>query len=825
MFEKSEAVSKKGMSELELCSIIEAQEKRALGYGRGELAQQRADALRHYNGEPLGNEIEGRSQVRTSEVFDTIEWILPSLLKIFTASDKAVEFGAERQSDEKGAKQSTLACNYVFYRQNQGFSTLYTFFKDALLEKNGYVEVYYDKSKRIRKESYQGLSQQQLTMLVSEPKVELLAATSYPDPTFPAPDPMAAAVGGAMQAPVQVPQLYDVKIQVEEEYGRVRIESVAPEEMLIDVSHKSVDLADCNFTARVFQKTISELEELGYDTSELVTTSGDDAEESTSQEYLARKQYNEELNYSDSDNEDRTMRKVWVTKAFIRTDFDGDGIAELRRVVKVGKVILENEEADVVPFASCTPIIQTHRHIGKSVAEIVMELEKIATTLTRQMLDNVYLTNAPRTAVQSTPEGAPMANLDDLLTVRPGGVVRYWGSQAPQPLEIPFMGQYGIQALEYMNTVKENRTGVTRYNQGVNADSLNKTAHGISQIMNASQQRIELIARVFAETGVKQIFKLIQHCLMTYHNKPMIVRLTDDYEEVDPREWSEGYDMVINVGLGTGDKQMMLEHLKAIADAQFQLIQTGLNIVTPKNIYNAQAKIAENAGFKSVEQFWTDPELKDGPPKPQAPPAPDPAVIAEQNKAQLEQAKLQQADQHKAMEAQQTAQLEQMKLVAAQQTEQLKIEAEKQLEAMRLQFEQWKVRAEIEGKVVVAQIGANASLEQAHVSAESKAVGELSDTGEKAEKPEGPSKRPMDTFTDLLLQKLQPTLAEHSQKIAEQGRGVAQIAQALSDVAGRVQCMGGKDVVQMVRLKGPDGRLAGVKRIHADGTTSEVAVQ
>jgi len=823
MFEQQSATKKKGgMGDLELCSIIEAQEKRALGYGDGELSKQRADALKYYNGEPYGNEVEGRSQVITTEVFDTVEWILPSLLRIFTASDKAVEFTPERASDEKGAKQATLAANYVFYRQNPGFTALYTFFKDALLEKNGYVEVYYDKSKRIRKESYQGLSQQQLTMLVSDPKVELLAATSYPDPTFPAVDPMAGAVGQAMQAPPQVPSLYDVKIQIEEDYGKVCIENVAPEEMLVDVSHKDIDLSNCNFTARRFQKTISELEELGYDTSKIVTTSAEGSEVETSAEFLTRKLYNEERLYTDSDTEDRSMRKVWVTKAFIRVDYDGDGVAELRRVVKVGKVVLENEEADVVPFASCTPIIQTHRHIGKSVAEIVMELQKIATTLTRQMLDNVYLTNAPRMAVQSTPEGAPLANLDDLLTVRPGGIVRHWGTTPPTPLEIPFMGQYGIQALEYMKTVQENRTGVTRYNQGVDANSLNKTAHGISQIMSASQQRIELIARIFAETGVKQIFKLIQHCLMTYHNKPMIVRLTDDYEEVDPREWSESYDMVINVGLGTGDKDQQLQHLMAMAQAQFQFLQMGAPIVTMENVYNTQAKIAENAGFKSVEQFWTDP--KNAPPPNQNQP-PDPALVAEQNKMQVEQAKMQQEDQHKALEAQQTAQLEQMKAVAAQQTEQMRLQAEQQLEAMRLEFERWKVQAEIEGKVVVAQIGANASLEQAHVSAESKAVGELSDTGEKAETPEGPRKRPMDTFTDLLLQKLQPTLAEHSQKIAEQGQGVAQIAQALSDVAGRVQGMGGKDVVQMVRLKGPDGRLAGVKRIHKDGTTSEVAVQ
>lgn len=739
----------KAMGDLELVSIIEAQEKRALGYGDGELSHQRADALKFYNGEPLGNEVEGRSQVRTSEVFNTVEWLLPSLLQIFTSSDKAVEFEPERPNDEEGAKQSTTACNYVFYRQNNGVIIMHTFFKDALLEKNGYVEVYYDKSERTRKESYKGLSREQLIQLVNDEGVELLEATSYPDPTYQPqpmegmqPDPMAAGVADAV-----APELYDVRVSVTGQQGKVCIENVAPEEMLIETSHKDVDLANCNFVERRFQKTISELEELGYDTDEIVATLEDTSVVQTSAEFLARQQYDEEKLYTDEDTEDPTMRKVWVRKTFIRVDYDGDGVAELRRVVSVGKTILENEETDVIPFASCTPIIQPHRHIGKSMADVTMELEKINTTLTRQILDNIYLTNSPRIVIQSTPEGAPMANLDDLLTVRPGGVVRHWGSQAPAPLTVPFMGQYGIQALEYMNTVLESRTGVTKYNQGLDANSLNKTAHGISQIMTASQQRTQLIARVFAE-GVKQIFKLIQHCLMTYQDKAMIIRLTDGFIEVDPRSWSDGYDMTINVGLGTGDKDQQLAHLMKIAEAQFQYLQLGAPIVTMENVYTTQTKLIENAGFKNVEDFWTDP--KNAQPQEKKP---DPAMQAEQAKMQLEGAKMQQSaqmEQQKAqmqaqaeqMKAQQTVQLEQMKmqaaqqseamrvqsdqqieaarLQAAQQTEQIKAQSAAQLEAARIEFDRWKAQLEAETKITVAQISAHASLNKAGIDAQTK---------------------------------------------------------------------------------------------------------
>jgi hypothetical protein len=727
MFESKSPAKSKGMTDLELLAIVDAQEKRSLGYGDGELSKQRSEAIKRYNGELYGDEVVGQSSVLTSEVFDTVEWILPSLLRIFTASDKAVEFAPETPEDEKGAKQSTLAANYVFYRQNPGFTILYSFFKDALIEKNGYVEVYYDKSERTKKESYQGLSQGQLTQLVSTPGVELLEADEYPDPSFQQqPDPMAAGVGMAMQTPIQPPMLYDCKISVTEPYGKVCIENIAPEEMLVDVAHKDVDLQNCNFSARRFQRTISDLDAAGYDTTKIVLTSSDDDGVETSDEFLTRKQYDEERLYEDDNTTDRSMRKVWVTKAFIRVDYDGDGKAELRRIVRVGKVILENEETDVVPFACLTPIIQTHRHIGKSVAEIVLELQKIGTAVTRQTLNNLYLTNMPRMLVQSDTNGAPLANLDDLLTVRVGGVVRHWGTRDPAPLTVPFMGQHGIQMLEYLNTVKENRTGVTRYNQGVDADSLNKTASGISQIMNASQQRIELIARIFAETGVKQLFRLIQHCLMTYQNKSMMLQLTDGFEEIDPREWSDSYDMVINVGLGTGDKNQQLEHLKAIAEAQFQLIQTQMGVVTPKNIYTTQTKIAENAGFKNVEDFWTDPapEGEDGQPVPQEQPPerPDPAMVEAQGKLQLEQQKMQMQGQMEAQKAQQTAQMEQVKLQAQQQGEAMKMQAAQAQAQAKLQMErehmtasvaleQWKAQQEAELAVFKAKLDADTKLQ------------------------------------------------------------------------------------------------------------------
>lgn len=604
------------MTETELLAIVESEERQSLGYGDGELNNQREQALKYYNAEPYGNEMEGRSQVVTTEVADTVEWILPSLLKIFTTSEKAVEFQPERPSDAETAKQATDAINYVFYRQNNGFLVLYSFFKDALLTKNGYVKVYYEDTERRHKETYKGLTEPQMVMLTMKPGVEVIGGGSYPDPAW------------MEQGPP--PNLYDVQIQITEPYGKACVVPIPPEELLISRDHNSVDLRDSSFVAHRSEKTLSDLKEMGYEDLEDIPTSDWFAQ--STPEATARREFDEES--TGGETPDRSMRKVWVTEAYIRVDYDGDGIAELRKVVKAGHKILENEEIDLIPIAAITPTIMTHRHFGKSVADWVMDIQLLKSTITRQVLDNIYLTNSPRKIVLADPStGAPRANLDDLLSVRVGGIIREYVPQAIRPEQTPFMGQYGLQVMEYLDAVRENRTGVTRYNQGVDANSLNKTATGISAIMSASQQRIELIARIFAETGVSRIFQLILHCLVKYGaQRPITIRLRDQWVDYDPSNWNDQMDMTVNVGLGTGNKDQQLIHLQQIAMAQAEAIkQGGMGLlVTPKNIYNTQAKIIENAGFKNVEEFWKDP----GDQMPQ--PRPDPKIELERQKAEID---------------------------------------------------------------------------------------------------------------------------------------------------------------------------------------------
>lgn len=657
------------MDESELLGIIDNEERAALGYLTGQLAEEREKALKYYLGRPFGNEVEGRSQVVDTTVADTVEWILPSLLKIFTASGQAVEFEPTGPEDVEQAHQAGDACNYVFFKQNNGFLILYTWFKDALLEKNGVVKFYSEDYTKKKKEKYRGLTEDQLTILVKDDEVEVLEHTSYPDPIAQEQIQQALMMG---QKPPPIPNLHDVQIEITNESSKVCIEPVPPEECLISPRHNSISLEGCPFFEHRSKKFVSDLIEMGYSEKDLEEVGYDDDMTEISGEYLARRRYTEEQFPMDQDNEKR--RSVWCRDSYIKVDWDGDGVSELRRVFSVGKKILENEETSFIPFAALTPIIMPHRYVGMSVAEIVMDLQLIKSTLWRQMLDNLYLANQPRKAVLATQGGMVYANLDDLLSSRVGGIVREYQPNAVRDLETPFVAAASFPMLEYIDSTKENRTGVTRYNQGTNADSLNKTARGITQIMQASQQRIELIARIFAETGVKDLFKGILRLLSQSGLRELVIRLDNKFVPVDPREWNTEWDMSVTVGLGTGNKDQQLMHLQMIGTAQEKLAGAGLtNIVTPQNLYKTAVKLVENAGYKHPEEFFTDPSS--------APP-PQPKVDPEQIKSQTE-------IQKKTMEGQ---------LVQYQ-------------EQVRAQLEQSLKQIEVQGRIETARIAASAQIE------------------------------------------------------------------------------------------------------------------
>ena len=614
------------VTDIKLRSIINSEINNALGFMGGNLTSQRKKSVEYYLGEKLGTEIDGRSQVVSTDVADTIETILPNLLRIFTASDQVVRCEPVKSEDVALADQATNYVNYIFNKDNPGFSILYTWFKDALLEKNGIVKIFWDESESIEQETYKNLNDQEYQLLLDDENVKIVEEESFVDEKMKAAMNLLAQQAEAQGQLVEeepIPMLHNCVIKRTTKGGKVKIENVPPEEFLIQRTAKSIQ--DSDFVAHRVLKTRSDLIEMGYD-PEVVESLPTSNNIILNDERLTR--------YSDIDENpfnnapDQATQEVEIYECYLKVDVDGDGIAELRKVVVAGAggyTILENMPCDAIPFCSLTPIIMPHRFYGRSVAELVEDVQLVKSTVMRQLLDNMYLTNNNRVAIMDG-----MVNLDDLLTSRPGGVVRT--KQPPNQVMLPMqsqtISQQAFPLLEYLDTVRETRTGITRYNQGLDADSLNKTATGVNAIMTQSQMRMELIARVFAETGIKDLFKRIFELTCKYQDKERIVELNNQFIPVKPTEWRNRYNISITVGLGSGSKEQQILMLNNILERQLQAFQLQGNreypMVSLKNIYNSLAKIIENAGLKNVENYFVNPDQGKQMMTPPPPPEPTP---------------------------------------------------------------------------------------------------------------------------------------------------------------------------------------------------------
>ena len=614
------------VTDIKLRSIINSEINNALGFMGGNLTSQRKKSVEYYLGEKLGTEIDGRSQVVSTDVADTIETILPNLLRIFTASDQVVRCEPVKSEDVALADQATNYVNYIFNKDNPGFSILYTWFKDALLEKNGIVKIFWDESESIEQETYKNLNDQEYQLLLDDENVKIVEEESFVDEKMKAAMNLLAQQAEAQGQMVEeepIPMLHNCVIKRTTKGGKVKIENVPPEEFLIQRTAKSIQ--DSDFVAHRVLKTRSDLIEMGYD-PEVVESLPTSNNIILNDERLTR--------YSDIDENpfnnapDQATQEVEIYECYLKVDVDGDGIAELRKVVVAGAggyTILENMPCDAIPFCSLTPIIMPHRFYGRSVAELVEDVQLVKSTVMRQLLDNMYLTNNNRVAIMDG-----MVNLDDLLTSRPGGVVRT--KQPPNQVMLPIqsqtISQQAFPLLEYLDTVRETRTGITRYNQGLDADSLNKTATGVNAIMTQSQMRMELIARVFAETGIKDLFKRIFELTCKYQDKERIVELNNQFIPVKPTEWRNRYNISITVGLGSGSKEQQILMLNNILERQLQAFQLQGNreypMVSLKNIYNSLSKIIENAGLKNVENYFVNPDQGKQMMTPPPPPEPTP---------------------------------------------------------------------------------------------------------------------------------------------------------------------------------------------------------
>lgn len=596
----------------ELLARVQGEITDSLGYN-DTVSKQRESAMDYYYALPFGNEVEGRSQYVDSSVMDTIEWIKPSLMRVFASGDEMVTFEPHGPEDVESAEQATDYVNHIFTKDNNGWEILYTWFTDALLQKNGIVKVWWDDYEDWNREEYNGLDEQEFNLLIMSPDIEVMEHTPYVDDY------------GAK---------HDVVLRRTEYSGRVKIENVPPDEFLI--SREAKDIQDARFVCHRVQKTLSELR-LMYPDEDLDPKEmggGDDDIASFSSERLSRYEFDESANYFEGwgaaqDNEE-ALRTYWLHESFLQTDYDGDGIAELRKVCSVGSKILANDPIDKIPFVSITPVKIPHKFFGLSIADLIMDLQLIKSTLMRNLMDNMYNQNFGRYAVL---EG--QANLDDLLSQRPGGVVRVKSPNAIMPLATPQLEPSSFQMLGYLDQQRESRSGVNKYSQGLNDNALTShtTATAVNATMTAAQSRVELIARCFAETGVRDLMRCIYELVLKNQDKERVVKLRNKWVPVRPDMWRDKMDCTVAVGIGNGNRDQQLMHLTTMLQFAGDAMRGGLNIVNEKNLYNMGAALVKNMGFQNVDDFLTNPEM--------VPPQPDPAEQEKMMEMQVKQQELQ----------------------------------------------------------------------------------------------------------------------------------------------------------------------------------------
>jgi hypothetical protein len=635
--EADDATDAGAMSEEAFQGAVKAAITDAEDYIDDEIAPQRRLATKFYRGDNFGNEEEGRSQVVMTEVRDTILAMMPSLLRVFTASEKPVEFSPRKAEDVPMAEQATDYVSFVFNNDNPGFSIMHSWLKDALTTKLGITKWFTATTYDVREENYSGLDQAQINVLQTDGTVSSLEAVQTGEGE---PDPMTG-----LPSP-----LFDVFIRRQIEHKRQVVECVPPEEFIIARNARDLDNAD--YVGHRSLRTMSELVEMGYDRDEIEQNGNTSSSFDLNTEAQTRNPGLREFLGGTSDSSDPSMRRYLYVESYIRIDKDGDGVAELRRVCTLGEAsyILHDEVAEDVRFAVICPDPEPHMVIGSSIADQVMDLQLIKSNIVRNTLDSLAQTIHPRTAYV---EGA--VNTDDLMNVETGGLVRVTQPGMIQELGSTFVGQQAMPILAYIDDIKAARTGMSKASQGLDADVLQSTTKAaVTATMSAAQERLEMVARIFAETGVRRLFRGLLKEIIRHQDRPRVVRLRNSWVPVDPRAWDADMDVVVNVGLGTGSIEQKVQTLMAVLAQQKEILQTlGPNnpIVSMKQMRNTIAQILELQGVKDASRYFNEitPEIEQQMAQPQQP-APDPAQILAQVEAEKIKKDIEIADKKMAVE-------------------------------------------------------------------------------------------------------------------------------------------------------------------------------
>ena len=638
-----------GMTDEELASLCAQHEATAIGYYNAELAGEQEQAINYYYGKM--DDVpspDGSSKAIDYSVAVMVDNMLAAVLKPFVSAEEVVSFEPRGPEDVQAAEQATDYVNFIINSDNPGFQIMHDWFKDALLTKLGVVKVYWDENAK------------QTMQEVPLNAMQLMQVQT--DPAFVGAEPIG-------------PGMFTARFRRFE--GRVVIENVPPEEFLLSPMSRSVEEAP--YAAHKPKNyTRSDLILMGVD-PEVV----EDLPASTNELYddprrAARYQDEDWTGTSQSGGINSKPNDIIdVLDEYVRVDFDGDGVAELRRVVRVNDVILLNEEVEYCPFATLCPVPMPHKVYGLSVADQAIETQRVKTAIKRGTLDNLYRSNNPRPVIA---EGAyTQSTVEDLQSTAPGAEIRVKDIGQIDWLVTPFAADKSFAMMEYVAQEGEERTGSYRKGHGMNSEALKKnssdTATAASIDENARNERAEMVARIFAETGVKRMFRLILQLVHKYQQEERIVRLRNTFVPMDPRQWSPDMDLTISVGLGVGNKGEMIAQAMTVLDVMERISLTPFaSLVTPDKVYNGIKRLLTATGVKNVDDFVNDPSQM--PPQPEKP---DPAMLEMQGKMQIAQAELQM----KSQEAQLKNQLEQTKAEAQLQVKAAEAQAKAQIERER----------------------------------------------------------------------------------------------------------------------------------------------
>lgn len=593
------------------------------------------DMLDRYRGEPYGTEQEGFSQYVDRSVLDTVEWILPGLLEIFHGTDETGQFEPVGEEDVAGAEQATDYVNYVYTRDNPGFLLSHTVIKDALIERLGVWKSWWDETATVSVSSHTGLSEIEALALVEDPEVTVLAIRQRLDPAL-----LRQAAQSPMGADPAAAMVYDVKVKRTKRAGRIAVEAVPREEYVYNADARRPD--QVRFHAHVRTEAATDLIAMGFDPDVIEGLPAD-----TEVDLRRTRRWDPETGWvaaSLNAPTHESMRRVEVAECYIRADFDGDGVAEWRCVWLggPGKELLKQEIIDEPPFDPMTPVLMGHQLEGLSVAELVADLQALRTDIMRQMLDGLFETNSPTRKILMT---ADKATADAVMNWQPGRPIFVRTMDDVQWETPAWNGVQALPVLEYVDRIMQGRSGVSATSTGTNPDLLqNQTAAGLAQLMSAAQQKVNLIARVMAETGFKRLFNRLLRLAARYQDKPRMLRLRGTWTQMDPRSWNASMDFVPNVGLGTGDKAQKRQAVGEVLAAQKEVGLTYPNMVGPPQVYNALKELVKASGLPSVEPYFADPQTTQAPPPGPPDPMQDPMVAAtmaaENIKAQASMEKL-----------------------------------------------------------------------------------------------------------------------------------------------------------------------------------------